>query len=245
MEEENNTKFDVTMGGGTETCEVVGSFLLPQIQHLDINVGLYRDDGLAISNAPPRDTDNIKKKICRIFSYKGLRIMIEANKQTTNYLDVSPNLSKVTFQPYTKPDTILQYVHRESNHPITTAKATTYTRLHQQTSLITFLCSSDQASCDQATPPYKNALNESAYKYTLHYEPTSNTTRQRINILWYGVTSVDKITTNRSYRDTWIVPSDTHGSSRYVTARFDKLDDLLYGIIPRSTNHNMIGIVSL
>ena len=33
---------------GAETCELVGSFLLSQFQHLNINVGLYRDDGLAI-----------------------------------------------------------------------------------------------------------------------------------------------------------------------------------------------------
>ena len=30
--------------------------------------------------------------------------------------------------------------------------------------------------------------------------------------------TVEKMTTDRSYCDTWIVPSDTRGSSRYVTA---------------------------
>ncbi|CAH3108963.1 unnamed protein product [Porites lobata] len=49
---------------GAETCVLVGSFLLSQLQHLDVNIGLYRDDGLAISNAAPRDTENIKKEIC-------------------------------------------------------------------------------------------------------------------------------------------------------------------------------------
>ena len=47
---------------GAETCELVGSFLLSQLQNLDLNIGLYRDDGLAISNAAPRDTENIKKE---------------------------------------------------------------------------------------------------------------------------------------------------------------------------------------
>ena len=38
--------FDVTIGSfdGAETCELVGMFLL---SHLYVNVGLYRDDGLA------------------------------------------------------------------------------------------------------------------------------------------------------------------------------------------------------
>ena len=51
-----DTTFDVTMGSydGAETCVLVGSFLLSQLQHLDVNIGLYRDDGLAISNAAPR-----------------------------------------------------------------------------------------------------------------------------------------------------------------------------------------------
>ena len=43
--------------------KVVGSFLLSQLQNLEVNIGLYRDDGLAIYNAAPRDTENIKKEI--------------------------------------------------------------------------------------------------------------------------------------------------------------------------------------
>ncbi|GFR64589.1 DNA polymerase [Elysia marginata] len=46
------SNFDVTMGSfdGAETCELVGLYLLSQLQHLDIKVGLYRDDGLAVTN---------------------------------------------------------------------------------------------------------------------------------------------------------------------------------------------------
>lgn len=107
---------------GAETCELVGSFLLSQLQNLDIDVGLYRDDGLAISSATPRDTENIKKEICRIFNRNGLRITSDANKQIIDFLDVTFNLSNSTYQPYTKPNTKLQYVHRESNHPPITTK---------------------------------------------------------------------------------------------------------------------------
>ena len=107
---------------GAETCELVGNFLLSQIQKLNINIGLYRDDGLAISNTTPRDTENIKKEICPIFNQNGQRITIEANKQTILFLDVTFKLNKNTFQPFTKPNTTLQYVHGESNHPPTTTK---------------------------------------------------------------------------------------------------------------------------
>ena len=82
-QKKGNTTFDETMGSydGAETYELVGSFLLSQLQDLNINVGLYRDDGLAITNATPKDTENIKKEICRIFNNNGLRITIEANKK--------------------------------------------------------------------------------------------------------------------------------------------------------------------
>ena len=134
---------------GAETCELVGSFLLSQLQHLDVNIGRYRDDGLAISNAAPRDTEKIKKGICRVFNQNGLRITIEANKQIINFLDVTFNLNNSTYRPFTKPNTTLQYVHRESNHPPITTKNIPAGINRRLSSL-----SSDKASFDQATPPY-------------------------------------------------------------------------------------------
>ena len=124
MQKKADTTFEVTMGcyDGAETCELVGSSLFSQLRKLNINIGLYRYDGLAISNTTPRDTENIKKEICPIFNQNGLRITIEANKQTILFLDVTFKLNKNTFQPFTKPNTTLQYVHRESNHPPTTTK---------------------------------------------------------------------------------------------------------------------------
>ena len=139
---------------GAETCELVGSFLLSQLQNLNINVGLYRDDGLAITDATPRETENIKKEICRIFNANGLRITIEANKQVINFLDVTFNLSRNTFQPYTKPNTTLQYVHHESNHPPITTKNIPAGINRRLSSL-----SSDKASFDQAAPAYQKALD--------------------------------------------------------------------------------------
>ena len=90
-QKKGNTTFDVTMGSydGAETCELVGSFLLSQLQDLNANVRLYRDDGLAITNATPRETENIRKEICRNFNNNGLRITIEANKQIINFVEVT------------------------------------------------------------------------------------------------------------------------------------------------------------
>ena len=75
--------FDVTLGGfdGAETCELVGLFLLSQLTHLDVNVGLYRDDGLATCTKSPKQVEVIKIEMCKIFKHHSLQITIEANKK--------------------------------------------------------------------------------------------------------------------------------------------------------------------
>ena len=65
----------------TETCELVGLYMLSQLEKLGINIGLYRDDGLATCNKTARETENIKKEICKIFEENKLNITIEANKK--------------------------------------------------------------------------------------------------------------------------------------------------------------------
>ena len=168
------------------------------LKDLNINVGLYRDDGLAITNATPRNTENIKKEICRIFNSNGLRITIEANKQIINFLDVIFNLNRSTYQPFTKPNTSLQYVHRESIHPPITTKNIPAGINKRLSSL-----SSDKASFDQAAPPYQKALDESGYHYTLQYEPakaSKRKNRQRNNILWYNPPFSKNTSTNIGHK---------------------------------------------
>ena len=80
----SNTLFDVTMGSfdGAETCELLGCYLLSQLTQLpDLNIGLYRDDGLAVLNQTPQKIEKVKKEMCRIFTNNNLRITIESNKK--------------------------------------------------------------------------------------------------------------------------------------------------------------------
>ena len=48
--------FDVGMGffDGAEVCEIVGLFILEELEALGIKVGIYRDDGLAVSELTPQ-----------------------------------------------------------------------------------------------------------------------------------------------------------------------------------------------
>ena len=59
----------------------------------------------------------MKKEICRIFANSNLRITIEANKKTVNFLHVTLDLTTERFKPYSKSATTPLYVHSGSNHP--------------------------------------------------------------------------------------------------------------------------------
>ena len=76
---------------GAEICELVGLYLLSQLQNLNINVGLYRDDWRAVTNQTPRQAEKTKK-LCRIFKDNDLRIAVEANKKVTDFVDITLDL---------------------------------------------------------------------------------------------------------------------------------------------------------
>ena len=90
--------FDNTMGSydGAETCECVGLFLLDQLKGCEISLGLYRDDGLGISNLTARQNDQLRKKIEAVFKENGLSITMVVNKSKVDFLDVSLDVSNKT-----------------------------------------------------------------------------------------------------------------------------------------------------
>ena len=115
---QQNPDFDVGMGSfdGAECCDIVGLFILSQLQGLGLNIGLYRDDGLATSRLTPRQNQLALQKIDRIFQQNGLKIPgAEANRSEVNFLDVTLNLPEGTFRPYHKPGNSISYVHVDSN----------------------------------------------------------------------------------------------------------------------------------
>ena len=74
--------FDVTMGvyDGAEVCELVGVCLLTQLSSKckKENIGLYRDDGLAVfKNISGRQSEKLKKQFRQVFNENHLKIEIE------------------------------------------------------------------------------------------------------------------------------------------------------------------------
>ena len=117
----NNSSFDVTMGSydGAEVCELVGLFILNDLynEYGKDNIGLYRDDGLAISkHTSGPQAERIRKDIRR-FKTHGLNITIQTNMKIINYLDVTFDLTNSTYCLYRKPNNHPQYINTKSNHP--------------------------------------------------------------------------------------------------------------------------------
>ena len=76
------------------------------------NVGLYRDDGLAVihqANGPKMD--RIRKDIMALFKSEGLSITIDTNLIETDLLDVSFNLEMDKFFPFREPSNNPLYIH--------------------------------------------------------------------------------------------------------------------------------------
>ena len=185
----SNTLFDVTMGSydGAETCELVGCYLLSQLNEIPgVEIGLYRDDGLAILQQTPKETERIKKEICKIFKKCELKITIEANKKVVNFLDVTLDLNTEKFKPYSKPLNTPLYVHSKSNHPPSIIK-----NIPESVNRRLSEISSDETVFNEAATPYQEALYRSGYTYKLEFKPpqirASSQSRNRSRkIIWFN-----------------------------------------------------------
>ena len=82
------------------------------------NIGLYRDDSLAIiKNKSVRLPDKTRKELHKVFEQFGLKITTESNLHMVNFLDVTFDLSTGKYKPYRKPNDDPLYINKHSNHP--------------------------------------------------------------------------------------------------------------------------------
>ena len=189
--------FDVTMGSwdGAETCELVGGYILSLIRakHGN-NIGLYRDDGLGAFQASPQEVEKIKKSLCKIFQENGLKITVEANLDTVNFLDVTLDLPRNSFAPYSKPNNTTTYVHAQSNHPpniLENIPVAINKRLSE--------LKSNETIFNDAKPPYQDALRKSGYHHELKYEQErkERTKKNRARkITWFNPPFSSNVKTN-------------------------------------------------
>ena len=107
-----NDMFDVTMGSydGAETCKLIAYMLSLIASKFKDEVGLYRDNGLAVCKATPKEIEKIKQEVSHVFRSNGLKITIDANKRIVKFLDVTFDLTNGSYKPYMKPNNKILYI---------------------------------------------------------------------------------------------------------------------------------------
>ncbi len=145
-------------------------------------------------NTSGPQNERIKKDIQRIFKDYGLDIVIECNRKSVNYLDVTLNLTDGSYKPYHKPDDETNYIHVESDHPPSIIKQLP-TAVEKRISDL----SSSEEIFDQSKQHYQDALAKSGYKHALKYNPTTPTTSRRNRgrkIIWFNPPYSRSVETN-------------------------------------------------
>ena len=184
----DNPSFDVTMGSydGAEVCELVGLYILDKIkvECPDIELGLYRDDGLGITkNLSGRATEKLRQKLFQIFKSCDLKITIDGNLSQADFLDVTFNLATSKFWPYRKPNNDPLYIHQDSNHPPTIMK-----QLPTMISRRISATSCDESEFNKVKPDYDAALKQSGFKECIQFsrdQGQKQRQRQR-KIIWFN-----------------------------------------------------------
>ena len=93
-----------------------------------------------------------------------------ANKNVADYLDVTFDMKKESFKPFTKPNHTPRYVHMLSNHPpaiIKNIPLSVNDRLNR--------LSSTREIFEAAAPLYQRALEASGYEHKLEYRDMVDT----------------------------------------------------------------------
>ena len=151
----------------TLSCEMVGLFLLSQLTHLDVNVGLCIDDGLATCRKSPKQVEAIKKEMCKIFKHNSLQITIEANKNVVDSVDITLDLRTAIYKIKKKPNSKLTYIHKQSNHPPSMIK-----KLPKSINKRLSTNFNHAHILNEAYPPYTEALKKNGYNTNLQFDRT-------------------------------------------------------------------------
>ena len=205
IKKSGNNNFDVTMGAydGAEVCELVGLYLLSKLQKYfpKEDIGLYRDDGLAVVKLSGPQMASLRKKIIKIFKDSGLKVTIEVNLKQTNFLDVHLDLEKNKYKPYKKNNHETTYIHMKSNHPRSILKQLPNMIGHRLS-----LLSNSEETFKSVIGPYEDSLQKAGYTEKLKYESQDLNEKKkrkrtrRKNIIWFNPPFSKAVSTNLGAR---------------------------------------------
>ena len=122
---ESNFNIILSAYNATEVWELIGIFMLSILsKHISKNhIELYRDDSLAISKNLSRSRSRkTQQKVSKIFKEKYQDIIVQCNLKINNYLDITLSLNDGSWRLYRKPNKETNYVHINSDHPLSVIK---------------------------------------------------------------------------------------------------------------------------
>ena len=149
-------------------------------------MGLYRDDGLAVIQGSGPQLERMRKNVFKLFHDINLKVTIETNTKSTNFLDVTFNLMENMYKPYRKDNDKPIYINRLSNHPPIIKK-----KLPEMINKRLVNLSSSEKVFYEEAPLYDEALKNAGYKHKLTYntevitEKIKNRVRRR-NVIWFN-----------------------------------------------------------
>ena len=198
--------FDVAMGSfdGAEICELIGLYILDKITKGKNpifppgDVGLYRDDGLAVVRTRGRAgglLDNVRKKLEKAFKEENLEITHEKGMISTDFLDVKLNLEANEYRPYRKPNDFPVYINVKSNHPPNIIKQIPKMIEQRLSSL-----SSNEKVFEESKAIYVTALKNSGHASNLTYNPNPQwkhkKRRRKRNPIYFNPPYSENVKTN-------------------------------------------------
>ena len=199
----NGEDFDVPMGAydSAEVSELVGLYLLNQLENVipQTQVGLYRDDGLAVLNLTGSQIDRVRKKIIQIFQQNGLKIKVHSNIKTVNFLDITLDLKSNSYKIFRKENHKPCYINIESNHPPKIKK-----ELPKMIERRLVELSSSKEMFEAEKIVYEDALKSAGYKYQISFNENNvnhpqgeNQRRKRSRkIIWFNPPYNASVSTN-------------------------------------------------
>ena len=180
--------FDVPMGSfhGAEVCDLVGLYILSRLKSVFNSCGLFRDDGLAVVDlSKPVVYERKRKAIFKLMSEIGFKITLDLGSCQTDFLDVTLNLTNNTFRPYRKPNSLLNFININSDHPYHIKRC-----LPKMTEKRLSALSSDAKIFNEIKMPYENELKSRGFHCNLKYQCLNNnskTNKSRNNrVIWYN-----------------------------------------------------------
>ena len=143
-------------------------FLLNNIKQIIPNkqVGLYRDDGLAVVQGNNSQLKRIEKKLHQLFKSFNLKIEVTFGMKSTDFLDIILDLSTDSYRPHMKDNNKPVYIHSKSNHPPNIKRQLPVNIAKRISDL-----SSNELIFHREKLPYQQALHEAGYNVNLDYTP--------------------------------------------------------------------------